>query len=147
MKILKDYVHFFLGCQFQLFWRNDDGTTEYERDGELVTIRPQDKDTHGLVFRCKTKGGNFIEMAYPFEDVKPIFKPLSDYKEISSEGLNDINCDLSNQMEIVDLANKQLHYSSATFETVRLCLENRVDVFNLIDEGLAVNATELKAAI
>lgn len=110
MKNLKDYVHFFLGCQFQLFWRNDDGTTEYERDGELVTIRPQDKDTHGLVFRCKTKGDNFIEMAYPFEDVKPIFKPLSDYKEVNNEGLNDINCDLSNQMEIVDLANKQLHF-------------------------------------
>lgn len=87
----------------------------------------------------------YQENEYLIQNIKPICKPLSKFKDINVLDFSEINCDLSNQIEIMDLANKQLHYSSANFETVRLCLENRIDVFNLFESGQAVEATNNNA--
>ena len=81
MKELKDYLHLYLGCEAQLFWRREDDTLEFERVGTLESIRPENKDTNGLVFKCKTDRGNFISYAYAFNDVKLILRSLSDMTE------------------------------------------------------------------
>ena len=38
-KDLKEVIHLYLGVECRLFWRYENGELEYERNGELVSIR------------------------------------------------------------------------------------------------------------
>lgn len=70
---------------------------------------------------------------------KPLFRPLSDYTDINSPSMNDLNTDLGTQMEICDLANKKIHYRSLSYGTALTCFQAHIDVLGLIDKGLAID--------
>jgi len=75
-------------------------------------------------------------------EVKPILFPISLFKDINSDEMNELNVDLFNQMELCDLANKKIHFQNCNHSTILICLENKIDFQNLIEKGLAVAVTE-----
>jgi hypothetical protein len=78
----------------------------------------------------------------PFKDIKPILFPISLFKDINSNEMNELNVDLFNQMELCDLANKKIHFQNCNHSTILICLENKIDFQNLIEKGLAIEVTE-----
>lgn len=70
--------------------------------------------------------------------VKPILKPLSLYTDINSPAMNDLNCDLGEQIQINSLAWKAISYASLDWSAMEVCFRNHVDVFGLLDTGLAI---------
>jgi hypothetical protein len=73
---------------------------------------------------------------------KPILFPISLFKDINSDEMNELNVDLFNQMELCDLANKKIHFQNCNHSTILICLENKIDFQNLIERGLAIEVTE-----
>ena len=76
-----------------------------------------------------------------FKDFKPILRPLSDYMGINSDAMNHLNCDVSTQIQINELAIKYISVGDLHYSTVELCLKNHIDIFGLIDKELAVPLT------
>jgi len=78
------------------------------------------------------------------QDCKPILRPLSEFTDINSESMNELNADLNIQMELNKLALKFKHCTSCSYSTMQLCFENHIDVFGLIEKGLAVDINTLQ---
>jgi len=76
-------------------------------------------------------------------NIKPILKPLSDFEDINSPAMNDLNTDITIMIEICELANKHRNVSSCGFETVLEMARAHIDFRNLIPAGLAINANEI----
>lgn len=74
--------------------------------------------------------------------LKPILSPLSEYKDINSKSMNNLNTDLEIQIEICDLANKKISFQSLSYGAAIECFANKIDVFGLIEKGLAVEGKE-----
>ena len=72
------------------------------------------------------------------DNFKPILRQLSDYADIDSDALCDLNCDLSDQIQISEFANKRISLSAISVGAFEILVSNHVDVFGLIDEGLAL---------
>lgn len=86
---------------------------------------------NGLTYVCFHRG------------IKPILRPLSDYKDINSQAMSDLNCDLSDQMDLCDLANKHTNIEGIRYRLASICFEHHIDIFGLIEKGLAINMNEL----
>lgn len=71
-------------------------------------------------------------------DFKPLLRPLSDYVNINSDAMMALNCDVSTQINLNEFAMKYISLSSLYYSTYEICLINHIDVFGLIDEGLAL---------
>ena len=69
--------------------------------------------------------------------IKPVLRPLSNYQDINSDAMNDLNCDVSTQIQINELAIKYIGVSDLHYSTVEICLQKHIDIFGLIDQGLA----------
>ena len=87
------------------------------------------------------KSGN--DYGFDFDEFKPILRPLSDYLEINSEAMILLNCDLPEQIQICDLANKRLLLSEISVSAYVICLENHIDVNRLIPARLAIDINTL----
>jgi hypothetical protein len=72
------------------------------------------------------------------DQFKPILRPLSDYADINSDTMNSLNCDISDQIQISEFANKRISLSAISVGAFDILVSNHVDVFGLIDEGLAL---------
>jgi glycyl-tRNA synthetase alpha subunit len=81
-------------------------------------------------------------ITYGIEHIKPILFPISLFKDINSNEMNELNVDLFNQMELCDLANKKIHFQNCNHSTILICLENKIDFQNLIEKDLAIAVTE-----
>ena len=73
--IFNNIVHFYLGCDFQLFWRKDDGLLEFERVGKLTSIKPKNENQHPLIFDCKSEKNR----KYTITPKIPVFKRMLIY--------------------------------------------------------------------
>ena len=73
----------------------------------------------------------------------PILRPLSDYTDITSKAMSDLNCDLTNQMDIQEFALKKMSLSSLLYSSFEVLTRNHVDIFGLIPEGLAIDINTL----
>lgn len=72
------------------------------------------------------------------DNFKPILRPLSDYADINSDAMNSLNCDMSEQINLNEFAIGYICLGSLYQSTYDLCLKNHIDVFGLIDQGLAL---------
>lgn len=72
------------------------------------------------------------------DNFKPILRPLSDYADINSDAMNRLNCDMSEQINLNEFAIGYICLGSLYQSTYDLCLKNHIDVFGLIDKGLAL---------
>ena len=69
---------------------------------------------------------------------KPILRPLSDYIDINSDAMQELNCDISTQIQINELSTKYIGVGDLYYSTVELCLMNHIDIFGLVEKGLAI---------
>mgnify|MGYP003426619548 FL=1 len=88
------------------------------------------------------KDGSRYLTGYLYE-CKPILRPLSDYTDITSKAMSDLNCDLTNQMDIQEFALKKMSLSSLLYSSFEVLTRNHVDIFGLIPEGLAIDINTL----
>ena len=65
---------------------------------------------------------------------KLLLRPLS---WITDEVLSDINCDLSTQIEIKDIEAQIVWHGNVSYGAMQILFEHHVDVFGLIEQGLA----------
>ena len=70
---------------------------------------------------------------------KPILRPLSDFYDINAPAFIDTNFDISTQLVLVDLCSKKQHYSSVRYSDMQEFLREHIDVFNFIEQDLAVS--------
>lgn len=112
--------------------------------------------------KMKSTGDNIYELSTyirvggsnPLRDIysclsdsyKPILRPLSDYVDINSESFMDINIDLGEQIVINQLANKGIGYWHLPYSVICICFEHHIDVFGLIEKGLAVSIHDMESA-
>lgn len=75
---------------------------------------------------------------------KLILKPLSDYLDINSPAMNELNCDISDQITLQELASKKTIYGHISYSSMQLYLKNHIDVFGLIEQDLAIDYNTLK---
>lgn len=87
------------------------------------------------------QGGHALKT---FPDFKPILRPLSDYKDVNSKAMSDLNCDLSSQIQISDFANKKIGISDLSYTNACVLFQNHVDIFGLIDNDLAVDINTIE---
>lgn len=81
---------------------------------------------------------------FQIEDIKPILRPLSEYKDINSKSMNDLDTDLQIQVEIWELSNKKIAFQSLSYGTAIECFANHIDIFGLIDQGLAIDINSIE---
>ena len=80
---------------------------------------------------------------FHIDKIKPILRPLSDYTDITSKSMSDLDCDLTDQMDIQEFALKKMSLSSLLYSSFDVLTRNHVDIFGLIPEGLAIDINTL----
>lgn len=104
------------------------------------------------LYRSMSMGLGYNEITLSFdvmhyfqiEDINPILRPLSEYKDINSKSMNNLDTDLQIQVEIWDLANKKIAFQSISYGTAMECFANHIDIFGLIDKGLAIDINSIE---
>lgn len=116
-KQLKDYLHFYLGCDIP------------EEDGHTCkVIGIVDNDVH-MIHNYHNQYGTM-----PIENAKPILRPLSDMTENEKKEAHDIYyTDKIELLAIMDVAH---------FELCRYLLSKHFDVFGLHEAGLCLYRNE-----
>mgnify|MGYP007124179268 CR=1 FL=1 len=102
---------------------------------ELVGLRFGNEAVNNELWIWK-EGKQYLT-GYLYE-CKPILRPLSDFADIDSDALCDLNCDMSDQIQISEFASKRISISSLSAGSFDILTANKVDVFGLIDQGLAL---------
>lgn len=87
---------------------------------------------------------NLMAICNKQEHLKPIFRPLSEFVDINSDSMKELNADISTQIDLNELAIKYKHHTSCYYSTLQFCFENHIDVFGLIEKGLAIDINTLK---
>jgi hypothetical protein len=116
MKLI-DYLHYYLGC--------DVITTDDNETAELVGVT--DNDAH-LVHKGTGSYGTCAS-----EGVKPVLRRLEDMAE--DEGVK-----LFGTERYWDIVCKEGRWDSFSCSEFHYLLRQRIDLFNLIDNGLAIDA-------
>lgn len=122
-----------IGCECQLFWRNLDGSFEYERTGILIGVRPEDERKNGLLFSVLSSNSNPQELAYKYSEAKPVLRPLSDMTE-------EEEVEVQNHVDKMGLGYNAMQGAEIT----RYLLSRHFDLFNWIPAGLAIDKTKLR---
>ncbi len=123
MKNIKDYLHLYLGCQVlcpkQIGW-----------------IHSQKTATLTLYFWYHNND----------KKLTPILRPLSDIKEDERMEIMDILGLVYSEYIILALKDKTIYKIDLknSFELTRFLLLKGFDLFGLIDDGLALDATKIK---
>lgn len=78
------------------------------------------------------------KLAINVTNYKPLLRQLSDYADINSDAMNRLNCDMSEQINLNEFAIGYICLGSLYQSTYDLCLKNHIDVFGLINHGLAL---------
>jgi len=70
--------------------------------------------------------------------LKPLLKPLSDYLDINSKVMNDLNWDLSLQIQLSEMA-RQGGWWNYSALLIKECAKEHIDFQNLIGQEKAIN--------
>lgn len=79
----------------------------------------------------------YVNYSY-IQYVKPLLNPLSEYTDINGQAMGKLNIDITDQVQINEIANGRLKYLLTYYDVALICFKNHIDIFNLIDKGLAV---------
>lgn len=77
-------------------------------------------------------------------NIKPILRPISDFcgQRIAKESMSDLSCDYEVVEEIWKLEESN-NIDSISYGTINILFKNHVDVFGLIEKGLAIDINTL----
>lgn len=107
------------------------------------------KDNNGRIVKLNTLdfGVDLVNMgwgnALNVWKVKPILRPLSDYRDVNSKAMNELNCDVMDMIRISELANKRIGLSSVQYGVIEIMCDNHIDFNRLIESGLAIDINTL----
>lgn len=73
----------------------------------------------------------------------PVLRSLSDYADINSSAMSNLNTDLTIQIEIVEFAHRWRSLYGLSFEAYICLISDHADVFNLIEKGLAISINDI----
>jgi hypothetical protein len=76
--------------------------------------------------------------------IKPILRPLSDYKDVNSQAMNDLNIDITDQILISDLAEGKELYQVFPYYIIEIMCRNHIDFQELIPKDLAIDVNTIK---
>lgn len=79
---------------------------------------------------------------HTYSTIKPILRPLSDYYDINSPAMNDLNLDLGDQIWLVNLADGTYHVDKLPYRLACTLAEEHIDFMGLIPAGLALSYKE-----
>ena len=84
------------------------------------------------------------ETSLESDNCKPILRPLSDFcgQRIAKESMIDLSCGYEVVEEIWSLEESN-DINSISYGVIDILFKNHVDVFNLIEKGLAININTL----
>jgi len=75
-----------------------------------------------------------------------ILKPLSDYTDINSKAMNDLNLDVNDQIDLVEFANKIIGLNQISYGLYQIMCKNHIDFNRLIETGKAIDINTLDNA-
>ena len=117
-----------------------------------VVNKQEDRFGLAVVLKGVTKNYNDQFVIYTnhstFYDweLKPRLRKLTDYDNVNSEAMNSLNIDLGDMLAIEELARKQKGYRNCPYGVMEILFRNHIDVFGLIEKGLAVSLTDALAS-
>ena len=97
------------------------------KNGHVTTILPSD-----------------IDMMAKTPEFKMHLKPLSKYGDVIGRAMIDLNCDIDDQIAIEQFANQQISLASLPYSAYEVLVRNKVDIFDLIPQNLAIDLNTLK---
>lgn len=86
---------------------------------------------------------NGITETLSIEEFKAILNPLSDYIDILGKGINMLNIDVQDQIELCDFADKKIGLSQVSYGLYEIMCKNHIDFNRLIEKGLAIDKNTL----
>lgn len=116
-----DLSKFQQGCIWQLAGYTDPDLNVPLGEGEYTGLLWRDENT----YVCFHSG------------IKPILHPLSKFKDINSESMNNLGIDLQDQICINELANGWISAFNMPFSIIQIMAKNHIDIFNWTGQGLA----------
>jgi len=123
IELLKNYIGLNVKCSY---------LPGYKQKIRITTILTGVSNNHAEIDYVKnipfTGKNNLNDMEFKLH-----LWPMSDYRDINGEKMNELNCDITDEIEITGLADKLSFYSTANFRVVRLLLNAHANVFNLPD--------------
>jgi len=138
LKHLAPYLPYGLKVQYigSLDDENKRIESGYIKIGEIANIGNIEIRYQSPIIWMDFKRGYF---GISIDQIKPILRPLSDYTDITSKSMSDLDCDLTDQMDIQEFALKKMSLSSLLYSSFDVLTRNHVDIFGLIPEGLAID--------
>lgn len=122
MKKLKDYIHFYLGCECLIGDKKEIDYIQMVNETGLSV--------------CTGTNKNDIQLWYKTSSCKPILRPLSDMTEEENKE--------AMKMYYVDDVELLPWFSKQHFELTRWLLSKHFDIFGLITDGIAIDKTTYK---
>ena len=104
-------------------------------------------EVFGITFESMGQWSNdMVPMAtleYTFKSSDPIgwkllLRPLSDYQDINSSAMNELNIDIQDQIVLEQFALGEILLSNMPYGIVEMMKENHIDFNDLITDNLAI---------
>lgn len=131
-KKLSDYLHFYLGCQVKTNGGHDG---KYSRVGTFLGYADHHRLDCRLGFRAGPEGRCSVFL------LRPILRPLSDMSEKEMQECGNMAYDFRDDPDLNKWEWKD--FQTLLDPTQFMCLLSKgFDLFNLIEDGLAVDATK-----
>lgn len=77
------------------------------------------------------------------DDFKLVLRPISDYEDINSQAMSEMNLDVQTMIEISELGYSYRCLQNVSYGTIQVMAHNHIDFQNLIKEGLAIDINTL----
>ena len=130
VKHLAPYLPYSLKCQI----KNPDNKTVYTDTLQAI---------YNNAIQAECTFFNIVESQQGFEFVKPILRPLHDFHDINCKAVCELGLDLTTQMTLVDLCLGKIHYTGLRHSDTQEFLRHHIDIFGLIEKGLAIDINTL----
>jgi len=85
-----------------------------------------------------------LKTFYGTSGFKMALQPLSDYTDMFGLPMVELGCDLGDQAIIEEFANKKISLASLPYSAYEVLVRNKVDIFELIPQNLAIDLNTLK---
>ena len=110
------------------------------KSGRIIELHGTWLNGNGNLIFVSSDGEYFLQKHWDF---KPILSPLSDYKDVNSKAMSELNCDVMDMIRISELANQRIGLSSVQYGVIEIMCDNHIDFNRLIESGLAIDINTL----
>jgi len=97
--------------------------------------------TYGAIFM-----DGYAQIELELDEINPILRPLSDYcgDVLGGRVMKLLGCNMDVVVDIWELHRGDMELKDTPYRTYECACRNHIDLFGLIEDGLAVNINDLK---